>query len=160
LEKKSKWGGVRPNSGRPKGGMNKETKEKVKVQAKINQRILQNADKIFNAQMQLVEGCSYLYRIDQDDKGKKQKAVLVTCPKEIQKYLDDEVTDQGTYYYMTAEKPNIKAIDSAFDRVFGKAHQSIEQTNIVHNFEYEDKTDEQIDARIKQLNDEYKTRTT
>ena len=122
-----KKGGKMPGAGRPKGKLNQSTLDKLKVGKEVEQRILKNVEKIFNKQMMLVEGCSYLYRIDQDEKGKKKPAELVTDAEEIRMYLDDEV-DTDSYYYITTERPSQQAIDSFMNRAFGKPKESIEHT--------------------------------
>jgi hypothetical protein len=112
--------------GRPKGSLNKATIEKKEAQRQFIDRVVKNVDRLFNAQISLAEGCSYLYRIEDEGEGKnkKRKHVLVTSPEEIQAYLDDDV-DQDNYYYITTHTPDNKAIDSLMDRAFGKARQTI-----------------------------------
>jgi hypothetical protein len=114
-------GGVRPGAGRPKGSLDKKTIEKKEAEKLFTERVIKNVDKLFNAQISLAEGCSYLYRVDQVGESKKQREehVLVTDPEEIKRYLDGE-TD-GEYYYITTKTPDNKAIDSLMDRAFGKA---------------------------------------
>ena len=126
----SSHGGARPNAGRPKGSMNEETKEKKRVKAAIVERINKNADRLFNAQMSLAEGTSFLYRQDKDDKGKKLPAVQVTDPGEIKAFIDGEhQDDKSSYYYIATERPDNRSIDSMFDRSFGKPQQSIDHTS-------------------------------
>lgn len=124
-------GGVRTGAGRPAGRLNDSTIKKKAVESALHERIMERADEIISNQLQLSRGHSYLFRIDQDDKGRKQKPVLVTNPEEIIGYLSkendisgwgDEI-DGSSYYYVTTEKPDNKAIDSMLDRVFGRATQ-------------------------------------
>lgn len=114
-------GGKREGAGRPEGSLNKKTLEKKEAEKQFIDRVIQNVDKLFNAQMSIAEGCSYLYRVDQIGEGskKREEHVLVTDPDEIKRYLDGE-TD-GEYYYITTKTPDNKAIDSLMDRAFGKA---------------------------------------
>jgi hypothetical protein len=129
---KSSWGGSRENSGRPKGVPNKATLEKKIIEEELKQRILNNAQRLLDAQLSLSQGVSYLYRIDKDEKGKKEKPVLVSDPVEIAEFLDGEygdgesLSDDSSYYYITTERPNNMSIDSLLDRTFGKPTQQVE----------------------------------
>jgi hypothetical protein len=115
-------GGKREGAGRPEGSLNKKTLEKKEAEKQFINRVIQNVDKLFNAQISIAEGCSYLYRIEETGTGKNKtrKHVLVTSPDEIKAYLDDEL-DKDDYYYITTKTPDNKAIDSLMDRAFGKA---------------------------------------
>jgi hypothetical protein len=112
--------------GRPKGSLNQATIEKREAEKQFIDRVVKSVDKLFNAQMSLAEGCSYLYRIEETGEGKNKvkKHVLVTSPEEIKAYLDGDV-DESDYYYITTDAPDNKAIDSLMDRAFGKARQTI-----------------------------------
>lgn len=125
---KGKNGGARPGAGRKKGSLNKATKEKKEVENAFTQRVLTVANKLFESQLTIAQGASFLYRIDKDEKGNNKKPVLVTNEWEIEQYLNGENFDPSTYYYITTERPDNKAIDSMLDRVFGKATQKTEIT--------------------------------
>lgn len=127
LKNKSSWGGKRKKSGRKAGSLNKATLEKKKIEEAFTQRVLGSAERLFNSQFSLAQGCSHLYRIDEVRRGKeiKRKHVLVTDPEEIRMYLDEEV-DPDKYYYITTKSPDNKAIDSLLDRAFGRAKQKVE----------------------------------
>lgn len=149
LKNKSTLGGARPGAGRKPGGMNMATKKKLKIEKIFKMKILASVDTLYSAQMKIATGCSYLYRIDKDEKGNSKKPVLVTSQNEIEEYLRGEV-DQDSYYYITTDKPDNKAIDSMLDRVFGKAMQSVDLTtkgDKVNNY-----TDEQITAIANRIN--------
>jgi len=127
-----KRGGKRPGAGRPIGALSKQTLERNAVKAALEQRILQKADELHNAQYALAVGSLCIFRVEQD--GKKKKHILVTDTDEIKEVLD---TNEGTsgkvgesYYIVSTQQPDNKAIDSMLDRVFGKAPQTIE---INHN---------------------------
>lgn len=122
-----KNGGKRPGAGRPKGGKNKATLEKQKVQEAFNQRVMQKADVLFNAQLTLALGSMKVFRIDETEQDGKTKRehVHVTDPEEIKALLDEHdglngVVD-GVYYYFVDVSPDNKAIDSMLNRVFGRA---------------------------------------
>jgi hypothetical protein len=144
LENKSSWGGRRKNSGRAKGSLNKATLEKKAVEAEFKQRILYQAQGLFNAQSLIAQGQQFLYKIEKyKEVGAKggvkwiaKKPKLVTSEWEIREYLDnlvdlangdleDEYNPADTYYFITTKEPNNQAIDSMLDRVFGKARQTI-----------------------------------
>jgi hypothetical protein len=115
-------GGKRPGAGRPKGSLDTRTLEKKEAEKLFTDRVIKSVDKLFNAQISIAEGCSYLYRVDKVGKGSKEREehVLVTDTDEIKQYLDGD-TDTDAYYYITTKTPDNKAIDSLMDRAFGKA---------------------------------------
>ncbi len=129
---KGKNGGAREGAGRPKGTENEETKQRRIAERDYKMRVVAHIHDLFNSQLNLARGLTYLYRIEEseDDKGKRiKKHVLVESPDEIRDVLDDlDGSDSGTvddtYYYITTKAPDIRAIDSMIDRVFGKAKQS------------------------------------
>lgn len=138
LKKKSipsgKKGGKRPGAGRKRGGVNRKTLEEKLVFEELRQRVLAASQRILDAQLSLAQGVSYLYRIDTitgpDGKERKQKPELVTDLTEIEAYLSGDTDgDRSSYYYITTERPDNRSIDSLFDRVFGKAPQSIDLTS-------------------------------
>jgi hypothetical protein len=120
-------GGKRAGAGRPAGSLNKVTEERRKTEEALQMRIMKNVERLINAQLTVAEGCSFLYRIDKDEKGKSQPAVLVTDRHEIEQYLDGE-TEGESYYYITTQKPESYAINSMLDRAYGKAVQKTELT--------------------------------
>lgn len=128
------YGGKREGAGKPKGSMNKKTVERKQAEEMMRQMILKKLTPIVNAQIQLAQGCTYLYRIDEilEDKKKTRKHVLVEDPREIEEIMNATDGEAGSvgdnYYYLTTKSPENKAIDSLVDRVFGKAKQSMEIT--------------------------------
>lgn len=126
LEEKSKWGGVRPNSGRPLGSTNKATRDKKEAEKYIKERIIKSVDNIINSQMNLAQGIQMLYRITTNEKGIKSKPELITNQFEIEQYLSGELEDEkNEYYFITTERPDNRALDSLLDRTFGKSRQNI-----------------------------------
>lgn len=128
VNKKSNNGGKRPGAGRKKGSLSKKTLEQKIVEEELKQRVLQSADSLLDAQLSLAQGCSYLYKIAKDTKGKEKKSELITNKHTIQEYLAGTLKNDGNYYYITTEKPSGYAIDSLLDRTFGKSTQKIEAT--------------------------------
>lgn len=128
-------GGRRPGAGRPKGKMESQTLEKLRVAETLKQRVLRNTDKLFVAQAQLAFGSMKVIRVDEteDKKGNvKREHVHVTDVNEIIALLNEHEglpgQVDGTYYYFVDVLPDSRAIDSMLDRTFGKASQSIELT--------------------------------
>ncbi len=137
-------GGKRPGAGRKKGSKSPQTLEREEVLRQFRQRAMRSADLLFDAQMTLARGQTFLYRIDKEwiktgvskngeEKGwwKSKKPVLVTDKDEIQEYLtnkdegDNENEEGSSYYFLTAKEPNNQAIDSILDRSLGKPTQPI-----------------------------------
>lgn len=129
LKNKSKHGGRRDGSGRPVGSKNKATKEQEAIEKEFKRKILESVNKLYRSQMTIAEGTSYLWRIDKDEDGKKQKPVMVTSVEEIEAYLREDYDSSVEYYYITTKDPDNRAIDSMLDRVFGKAQQSTDITS-------------------------------
>lgn len=127
---KGQLGGARPGAGRPKGSMNEDTKERMAAKKRFIQRVNKNADRLFNAQLALAKGTTILFRIDTDDKGRKQKPVIVKDEEEIMAYLDGELEDDNeSYYYLATERPDNRAIDSMLSRSFGKPEERVDITS-------------------------------
>ncbi len=123
-------GGARPGAGRKKGQKAAHTLEAQEYKKRIVARVNEATDVLVDSQLSLARGVSFLYRIDKDEKGKKEKPQLVTSRVEIEAYLrGDYDGDPDCYYYITAERPNNMAIDSLLDRVHGKATQSVAGPN-------------------------------
>jgi hypothetical protein len=125
---------VKRGRGRPKGAKNRATLEKAAVMEEFNQRVMNAADTLFNAQLKLATGSQIVFRVDPvlNDKGKvvKEEHVHVTDPYEIKALLDEYEGSNGTvdghYYYFQAVMPNNQAIDSLLNRTFGKAKETHE----------------------------------
>lgn len=127
--------------GRPKGAKSTSTLEKEAVLKEFRQKILKSAEVLFNAQLQIATGQTYLYKIEKEEiigpKGGKsyrnKKPELVTAPWEIEAYLqgvaegnvDDESDPNAAYYFLTTKAPDNKAIDSLLDRGLGKVAQTV-----------------------------------
>ncbi len=137
-------GGARPGAGRKPGGKNETTLEKDRTLAMLRQRILTNAQSLFNAAKSAAVGNQYLYKIVTRyvGKGKNRSRVrsapqLVRDPVEIANYIDqldrenrgdeipDEEKDHNTYYFISTKEPNIKAIEDLFNRAFGKPKEEL-----------------------------------
>ena len=138
-------GGKRIGAGKKKGSKNKKTLEREMVLAALRQRTMQHADILFNAQITLARGQTFLYKIEKElvvgPKGGKKyvssRPKLVTDQQEIEDYLaglveEGDMTDEkdpsATYYFLTAKEPDNKAIDSLLDRTFDKSPQRVEMT--------------------------------
>lgn len=122
---KSSWGGKRPGAGRARGSKNKKTIEQEVAMQEMRDRIIRSKDELLNSQMNLAMGVQMLYKIITDKDGNRHKPELVTSQEEIESYLAGEYDSFTEYYFITTERPDNKAIDSLFDRVFGKATQPV-----------------------------------
>lgn len=121
-------GGKRQGAGRPKGSREPKFLERDRVLKALQQRIMKKADRILDAQFTLAAGMSFLYRIDKDEDGNRQKPKMVTNPDEISCFLEKYTLEEsgevdGNYYYVTTAKPDGYAIDSMFNRAFGRPPQ-------------------------------------
>lgn len=121
--------------GRPKGSKNKSTLEQEAVLKEFKQKVLKSAHLLFQNQMKLAQGCSYLYKTECTGQGKTRKCEYkqVTDPQEIEDYLNGHYDEPNrgagedeAYYVITVDKPDNKALDSLLDRTFGKAQQNID----------------------------------
>ena len=128
IPRKKSFGGARSNAGRKKGGMNADVKARKIAFDEFRNRVLKSKSALMNAQLNLAEGCQMLFRIDKDEKGHNKKPELVTSQSEIENYLAGEY-DGDSYYFITTERPDNKAIDSLFDRTFGKAVMNVDLTS-------------------------------
>lgn len=103
------------------------------IEKDFKRRVGHSAHKLLNAQMSIALGTQSLYKVVQgvDEKGKPtRKHVLVTDDEEIRNYLDDPTMMNGEdYYYITTKQPDNNAINSALDRLFGKASTKVVGAN-------------------------------
>jgi hypothetical protein len=127
--------------GRPVGSASAETLLKKKVMEEFRQKVMQSANVLFNSQLHIATGQTYLYKIEKEEiigpRGGKsyrnKKPELVTAPWEIEAYLqglaegdvNDDSDPNAAYYFISAKSPDNKAIDSLLDRGLGKVAQSI-----------------------------------
>jgi hypothetical protein len=148
----AKRGGKRPGSGLPKGFKFPETIKKEEAKKQMQNYIIAQLRPLLSAQSSLARGVQYVYQIitEKDDKGKitRREHVQLKGADEIRHALDvlEGLSEAGDneYYYITSEKPDLRAIDSMLDRVFGRATQSMEIDNPKDNEE------------LKQINDTLK----
>lgn len=135
IPKTGKRGGFRPGSGLKKGTILNKTRERMVILKAFQDRVMKNVDQFYTAQHSLATGIQYLFKIVSHYEGKKLvkgKPQIVTDPQEIANYLDSEfgegpeVNSDTEYYFMTAERPDGKAIANMLDRTFGKPAQALE----------------------------------
>lgn len=125
-------GGYRQGSGRPTGLKNKKTLEREAARKVYEDLVRQNVKPLFDFQLSLARGVSYVYRIDRHGEGSKERVehVLLESPQEIADALDviangDPNGEDGGngFVYVTTKAPENRAIDSLLDRGIGKATQ-------------------------------------
>lgn len=114
-------------SGRKKGQKDTTAIMREMAEEAFLNRTEQAINKLFNAQLSKALGCSFLMRVDKDDKGKDMRPAVVEDLDEIKDFLAGNMTmeEQDRYYYITTKEPDNRAIDSLLDRLFGKAPQKI-----------------------------------
>lgn len=136
-------GGKREGAGLPKGFKFPETLNKEEARKQMQAYILKRLQPLLQAQSSLARGLQYVYQIvdTKDDRGKvlKREHIQIKDPDQIAHALDVMEgfvdAEDGEYFYLTAEKPDVRAIDSMIDRTFGKATQMIENDNPTQNDE-------------------------
>ena len=165
-------GGARKNAGRPPGALNKDTLKQKKVLQAVQQKIMKKAGRLVSSVFQAAEGEQFLYRRDiRISKGSTKKNVeyvLVTDPKEIERFLNDhdayggdeegvsgekgDGKNEGQFYIIKTKPSDWKAAEALMDRVFGKSTQMIEvEDNTRSNEEkYGQLTEDQIDRQIEE----------
>lgn len=154
--KSSEHGGARLGSGRPKGSMNAASKERMVAKAAFISRVNKHADELFNSQLNLAVGETYLMVKRTEGVGKDRKVwhESVSDPQTIIDYLDGElegnesIDDGEHYYYMTTKPANGLAIDSLLNRSFGRAEEKI-QLNTNGEGELGSLSDEELETRIE-----------
>lgn len=150
----AKRGGARPGGGRPKGSVLPKTLEIQEARKQMQAYILKRLEPLLQAQASLARGVQYVYEIVtlKDDKGKtiRREHVQLKDPDKIKHALDVlegfSDAEDSEYYYLTSEKPDVRAIDSMLDRTFGKATQSLELDNPQQNEELK-----KINAKLKEM---------
>lgn len=139
--------------GRPKGTHGQRVLDRMKMKARLEQRILRAADRLATAQIHIATGQTFLYKIEKEEiigpKGGKsyrnKKPVLVTSQYEIESYLNgiaegdpnDDSDPTATYYYMTTKEPNNEALKDLWNRVHGMPKATID-TNVNVTFSLKD----------------------
>ena len=131
--------------GRPKGAKSPTTLEKEAILKAFRERAMRHADILFDAQITLAKGQTFLYKIEKEKitgpRGgvsyRPKRPQLVTNQLEIEQYLEglidegdieDDQDRESTYYFITAKEPNNQAIDSLLDRTFDKPKQQTDLT--------------------------------
>lgn len=131
-------GGARIGGGMPKGKITRKRLHQLEVQKAVNQRIMAHADELLNAALSLAKGTQRLMVIITEGEGKNRRRYheVVTDEETIKQYLDyeegindaDNPDDDTHYYYLTTDKPDVRAIDMLMNRGLGKAPDKIEIT--------------------------------
>jgi len=137
-------GGKRSGAGRKPGRLSIKTLQKLAVKRELDQRVLNSADQLFNAQYAKAVGSIQVFRIDEKGTGKNKKKVhtLVTAAAEITEVLNSIDGTGGIvgedFYFITDIPPDNRAIDSMYDRTFGKPNQSLEIIEPQHVYTEDD----------------------
>lgn len=122
-----------PMGVRKKGVKALEEVSKEVIEEEVNKRIGHHAHKLLNAQLSLALGTQHLYKVKVKYKknGEQEKTHhLVTDPEEIREYLDNPAKVEGNdYFVITTKTPSETAINSALDRLLGKASTKVVGAN-------------------------------
>jgi hypothetical protein len=101
--------------------------DSAKVEDELQKRIMGAMPDLIRWAMMPAKGCSYVYRVEkkEGERGKEiEKHVLVQDAHEIASALDAISNDGGkideTYYYITTDKPDFRAIEMLLNRGFGR----------------------------------------
>jgi len=129
-----------------KRGQSKATLTREEAYRRVQERIIERSMKLANAQTMLGLGTIKVFRIDAHYEyfGKQKKLVkdkpkIVKDDEEIINVLDHEYGDgespdeiEGDYpkfYFVEVKDANNQAIDSQFNRLFGKPKESVDVTS-------------------------------
>ncbi len=132
---KGTWGGKQPNAGRKKGGKNKNVLEREEALRQFRERVASSTNKIFEAQLNLAIGETYLMVIRTVGKGAKarRETEIVTNPHIIKDYFDGKLGESDEEYYFISTKPaNNQALDSLMNRTFGRPKEDSEDPDTLH----------------------------
>lgn len=131
--------------GRPGGRKNNKTLQLEQEHKAYQQLVLNELRPLFDSQLSLAKGLSFVFRIDIGPRGGRSDPVLVTDVDELHEAIgaidagqghgeiyedvggadDDETVVARRYYHITTKAPDGKSIESMIDRVFGKSVQRI-----------------------------------
>lgn len=123
--------GHKKMGGRKKGTKNKETIEKEKALETYHQSMLQELMPLVRAQQKLAEGLMVVLRpgLVKNPKTRKLERTgelkQVRDPDEIEELFNSNGLGKD-YHIVFAKDPNTKALQDIFDRVFGKAKESLD----------------------------------
>lgn len=131
-QSKTKAGGRRPGAGRPKGAANYNTRQRAAIKKAFEDRIHSNADRLLNAALTKALGESFLihkYTVGSGAKTRVETEV-VSDVELIISYLNDELNNlpDNEFYYISTKPVDVYAINTLYDRAFGKPNQKIEDT--------------------------------
>lgn len=134
METEKKHGGKREGAGRKPGRLNDKTLKAMEVKREYLNKVRKSADRLFNAQMNLAEGATMLFRVEKDSKGNDKKPELVTSQAEISQFIEecggyDGTMNGDTYYFLTTKLPDSRTITDMLDRAMGKPDQKLDLSN-------------------------------
>ncbi len=123
------YGGKRPGAGKPKGSKSTRTIERDEALRQFRQTVQNATQHLIQRQMGLAVGSQYLYKI----KKGEQEPIRVTADWELEAFLrgdfEDPKESNYTYYFLTTKDPDNRALDSLFNRTYGKATDNLDVTS-------------------------------
>lgn len=131
---KNTYGGARANAGMKKGTITKPRLEKLAIKRAFDKRVMEHADRLFNAQLNLAVGEQVLMVRTTSGEGKTRKVKYeqVTDLETIKQFLDEAdgspttLGNDESWYYLVTKPANNMAIDSLLNRGLGKPTEKIE----------------------------------
>lgn len=107
-----------------RGKRAKKDLEKVKVQAKVDQKIMQMADKLISSQAVSAFGYYKMVTITVDSDGHKS-VETIRDEKEFDRLLEEGELGQD-YFIVAAKDPDAKSAEMLLNRALGKAVEKLE----------------------------------
>src|SRR5690242_16795928 len=112
--------------GSPPGRKNDKTLLLEAEHEAFQQLVLQNLRPLFQSQLSVAKGVSYVYRVTEGPRGGKSDPELVTDPEEIFEAIqaieaggakgeivdEDDESTRYTYYHITTKAPDGRTADS------------------------------------------------
>ncbi len=114
-----------------KGQKTRKTIEREAARKAYEQLVLKNLEPIFQKQLWLAMGQTYVFRKEKHGTGSSMRIehVLLESPHEIAEALDiianHDPQEEDGFVYITTKQPESRAIDSLLDRSIGKPSQPI-----------------------------------
>ena len=130
---------MRPGAGRKPGSKSPATLEREAALKAFREMVLGQVLPLFQSQLLLAKGLTYVYRVTIGERGGRSEPELVTNQDELHEAIQsissgagfgEIVEDVGgedgealthRYYFITTKAPDNKAIDSMLDRALGKS---------------------------------------
>ena len=123
MDGRIKNGGALIGAGRPVGSRSYTTVEREAMMLQMRGRTLDNMHMLYNSQLTLAKGCTYLFKIEKERRtGQKGKVYyvskppkLVTSLDEITRYLENVIEEENNEINYTENPEEYLAPEKEFD---------------------------------------------